>query len=272
MSFPTLFLFSWLTKNILISGCIIYPIKNTCFANLEWTNISDIEKVQIESEAWAKGWPQNKNSEIDIRKFKENFNWLEAWSSVHLKYIIKILSPFILLIFLLFIFLNLKVKSLNNEDNRIHLNLTNQKILILFIMSLIGVVSFFLQSPIYRYGYSYIILFIFLFFISLFSKINENNFLKISRIMFVICFLVLTTKQAVRVQDKYNERNFIPSNIFIAQEELDNKYKKVKLRNDFNVYFSNTECFYGRAPCSNYKENTINIRADKRKTFHILYN
>ena len=57
-------LFSWLTKNILISGCIIYPIKNTCFANLEWTNINDIEKVQIESEAWAKAWPQNKNSEI----------------------------------------------------------------------------------------------------------------------------------------------------------------------------------------------------------------
>jgi len=271
-SFPTLFLFLWLTKNILISGCIIYPIKNTCFTNLKWTNIDDIEKVQIESEAWAKGWPQNKNSEINIRKFKKNFNWVEAWSSVHLKYIIKILSPFILIIFTLFIFLNLKVKSINNEDKRIHLNFTNQKIIILLIMSLIGVVSFFLQSPIYRYGYSYIILFLFLFFLSLFSKINENNFLKISKVIFIICFVVLTTKQAIRVQDKYNERTFVPSYIFIDQEELDNKYKKVKLSDDFNVYFSNTECFYGRAPCSHYKENIINIRADKRKTFHILYN
>ena len=42
-------------KNILISGCMIYPLKATCFNELSWVDMESIEKVSIDSEAWTKG-------------------------------------------------------------------------------------------------------------------------------------------------------------------------------------------------------------------------
>jgi hypothetical protein len=41
-SLYNLLLFLWLLKNIIISGCIIYPITNSCFTNLEWTESKKI--------------------------------------------------------------------------------------------------------------------------------------------------------------------------------------------------------------------------------------
>ena len=35
--FPIFFLFLWLFKNIIISGCVIYPVSKLCFENLEWS-------------------------------------------------------------------------------------------------------------------------------------------------------------------------------------------------------------------------------------------
>ena len=138
-SVPTFFLLLWLIKNILISGCVIYPLKNTCFTNLKWTDISTIERNQLEAEAWSKGWPQNKNSSLSIEEFSNNFNWLGAWSSVHLKYIIKIISPYILLIFTIFIFLNLKSNSKISKNDKIIISFKNRKLITLSIISFIGI-------------------------------------------------------------------------------------------------------------------------------------
>ena len=64
-------------------------MKITCFENLSWVNINTVEKVQIEGEAWAKAWPQNQNSTLNMEDFSKNFNWIEAWSSNHLLFILK---------------------------------------------------------------------------------------------------------------------------------------------------------------------------------------
>ncbi len=69
--FASFFLFLWIIKNILISSCLIYPIKQTCIKNLTWNNQKQIEMASIEIEAWAKGWPENKNSE-ELIEFIEN--------------------------------------------------------------------------------------------------------------------------------------------------------------------------------------------------------
>ena len=37
-----------------------------------------IEKVQIQSEVYLKGWPQNKNQDLDMESFNKNFNWVSA--------------------------------------------------------------------------------------------------------------------------------------------------------------------------------------------------
>ena len=71
LSVPSLVIFLWLIKNVLISGCMIYPMKITCFENLPWVNINTVEKVQIEGEAWAKAWPQNQNATLNMEDFSK---------------------------------------------------------------------------------------------------------------------------------------------------------------------------------------------------------
>ena len=88
-----------------------------------------------------------------MEEFTKNFKWLDAWLSVHFKYIIKILLPYIIfIIFILFYTINIKKKSLNNL-------ISNDKYFLLLIFSLISIITFFLKFPIYRYGYSYLIFF-----------------------------------------------------------------------------------------------------------------
>jgi hypothetical protein len=268
-SFTSLILLAWITKNILISGCAIYPLKNTCFTYLKWTDVKTVEHAHTEAEAWAKAWPQNKNNNITMKEFSKNFNWVEAWSSIHLKYIIKTLVPFLAFILFILIILSRKTKAKKDYD---FIKLNDQKYLILLIVASFGVLSFFLKYPIYRYGYSYIILFFFIILIKIFNKINYNNFLFTSKVVFSICLITLLSKQFLRIYISHDKRDFIPSHIFIDTKNFNIKYKKFILNNDFSVYYSIGECHYGLAPCSHYKENIMNLKVQNNFTYNILYN
>lgn len=268
-NFASLILLAWFTKNILISGCAIYPLKNTCFTNLKWTDIKTVEHTYIESEAWAKAWPQNKNNNIGMKEFSKNFNWIDAWSSIHLKYIIKTLVPFLAFILFILIFLSMKKKPKKDYD---FIKLDDQKYLILLMIATFGVFSFFLKYPIYRYGYSYIILFFFIIIIKIFNKINYDNFLFASKIVFSICLITILSKQFLRIYIYHDKRDFVPSHIFIDTKNFNTKYEKFLLNDDFSVYSSIGECHYGLAPCSHNKENIINLKVQKKITYNILYN
>ena len=81
----------WLIKNLLTSGCLIYPIEISCYNNFTWFDKQELIKQSISSEAWAKGWPDRTNLNLSQKYFIENFNWLNAWLSVHFKYVSKII-------------------------------------------------------------------------------------------------------------------------------------------------------------------------------------
>ena len=110
-SFHSLMLSFWLLKNVFISGCLIYPINITCIEKYNLTgNIEKIKNIQISSEAWSKGLPEN-TKEISEEQFIKKFNWLEAWSKKQLKHILNILIPYILTLFLIIYFLSKKNKK-----------------------------------------------------------------------------------------------------------------------------------------------------------------
>ena len=41
-------------KNLIVSGCLIYPISNLCIQKFEWTNYDQVKIVSKENEAWSK--------------------------------------------------------------------------------------------------------------------------------------------------------------------------------------------------------------------------
>ena len=150
------FLIAWLTKNILISGCLIYPVNFTCFNNLDWYSsnpkfqISALNSSQF-TELYIKGWYNEKkiinisedNYQIDLEKkisFLKNFNWLnEYWLSNNFKNIIKIFDYFLIL-FLLLILIN---KIILKNKLLLKKNFLNTEIKVILFIGLVGTSIFF---------------------------------------------------------------------------------------------------------------------------------
>ena len=63
--FLTFFLIFWILKNILVSGCMLYPVKSLCFQELIWSDIKTVESVSSENEAWTKGWPDYTKTKLN---------------------------------------------------------------------------------------------------------------------------------------------------------------------------------------------------------------
>ena len=167
-------------RNILISGCAFYPVSFTCFDFLSWTNLNEVVMQSHEGEAWSKGW--SNQTQIESHKvFMESFNWLNAWLNVHFKVIIEKYSPIIIFFIAFFILLYF----LNNKKNIKILNKsTINNFNIIFFVSVMSFVFWFLKFPIYRYGYSFILIFTYCIFCitfnTFFKKINLKLILKSS--------------------------------------------------------------------------------------------
>ena len=63
----------WFLKNILVSGCVIYPVSFTCINNLPWYDLSknyfiNANQISLESEAWAKNWNTHRKKETNLNK------------------------------------------------------------------------------------------------------------------------------------------------------------------------------------------------------------
>lgn len=251
--FSFFFLFLWLVKNIIVSGCIIYPLENTCLKGLKWSTtnnqIINTKTAYIETESWSKGYPdQNKYTQ---ENYTEKFNWLKTWSNKHFIYILNKLLPFICI--LIFIYLFLKI---NNSGNG-KLKYPSQKLNFILFFSIISLTLWFLKAPLYRFGYSSIILFITLIYIQLtinYFLCTKKN-IKFFKIIFLSSFFFLIGKQLPRfINIEKNQINKVWPNIY-----AENEYKEINLG---KVLFYNSEnCAYIKIKCTYYTdlENKIEI-------------
>ena len=172
-------------------------------------------------------------------------------------FILKTIVPYL---FFVFVFLIVSIKKISFKKFFDYFK--NEKTQILTLISIIGVLSFFMKFPIYRYGYSYLILLSFILFSAIFNDLNLKKLVKYSKVIFVLCILTISSKQISRIY-KYNEiRNYIPIHIFIEKEKYKIKYNAIFLNDNFKFYLSKDECFYGLAPCTSsiYREKNLNSK------------
>ena len=243
--FTIIFLFLWLIKNILISGCIIYPIKNTCFSNLSWSDIELTKKVSVENEAWTKGWIDQKGeNKYSTNDYIKDFNWIKTWSQNHLKKINSIVTPYIL--FLLIIFFIFLIRSKINNN-------VNKPSTYLYLIFLLGIFSlvWFLKVPVFRYGYSYVISFICLILAYFIYSRNNLENKKIFISVIFLCISIFIIKNSIRIfdLDKNVAKEIWPKIILFDKKK---KLKQVKLSN-LTYYESPSECGFGYPPCTNYQ-------------------
>ena len=272
-SLPILFLGLWLIKNILISGCIIFPIKSLCIEKLLWTNIHQVEVSQTEGEAWSKAWPDRLNKKISMKEFNKDFNWVKAWKVKHMKYMLNILIPYIVILICIVIFFNIKKKKFKvfyNKDEDL-----KKRIWLVISTSLIGTLSFFLIFPIYRYGYSYIITLISLLLIMT-LKISKKKNLDISVIKFflILSIIAFISKQSQKII--LNKKENLWPNIYTFNTSEKNKIntnQKIFIEDDFYYFYADKGdklCMYSKSPCTSYIIDK-NINHIKKFSYSIFF-
>ena len=243
-----LFIF-WILKNIVITGCAIYPLKQTCFNNLSWTNIEEIKQESTSGEAWSKAWPDRRNNKISMDDYNKNFNWFLSWKDNHGRYVLKILTPYLMT---LLIILYLLRKEKNSQNNI----LLKKDIYFIFALtvSIIGCILFFIKFPLFRYGYSYLISSIILTILVIFKNFSEIKLIKVSKIVFLICLFVILGKQGLRI-NKNLDSTFLWPRIYSHVTNKNINPRKIKLHKKFSAYQYDGLCMYSKSPCSTYKLN-----------------
>tara|TARA_B100000575_G_C23134952_1_gene659115 strand:+ start:627 stop:2435 length:1809 start_codon:yes stop_codon:yes gene_type:complete len=212
----------YFSKNIITSGCLVYPIDKLCFENLTWSsNLKVTNQKYNKLSSDSKGWPfyAKENFEID-NKFvwknleKEGFigynDYLKTNISFWIKYWIK--DPNYKKIINLFLLCILSTIILNfYRKGNIKYNVIQYKNYIFLLLSLCIVILFWLMiSPQMRYGgyFGFII-----FFSLIFSQINsfvgkKSNLISLVILIF-IGFTYVSYKNIKRINEDLEEQKFI---------------------------------------------------------------
>lgn len=266
----------WFLKNIFISSCIIFPEPKSCFKSLQWTTInSEVAnpyRVKRTSEAWAKDWP-NKKKQITQVEYIQNFNWVKIWKNNHFKIVVKETLPQILIIIILFMII---------PSQRDTFQLSKKNSMIIFLFSFFCISIWFLKFPIYRYGQSYIILFLNSILILAFNlKIKNFNFSEqnINKFLFsilIILFIGIVTKNIIRINKNFNNQYIdYPWPKMNSFTDNNTKNKNIAMYSDDNkiLYYKPspyTLCMSSKSPCTS-NNSVKNIKLRSKFGYKIYY-
>jgi len=236
--------------NFFNSGCLLYPVKVTCFENFSWSiPLQEVSQMNDWYEQWSKGGAgptfRVDNPEVYIQKF----NWVDNWITV---YFFNKVSDFIYGI----IFLSVVVFiTFYSKDNKVTYH--HKGIVLIYFMIVLLFVEWFYNHPALRYGgYPLIALLLFLPIAWYLSTKDYLNFNINIRAYFLI-FLTLSV---------FVGRNFNR----LHNEERQYKYKPLKKINYLvsNNHFRIQNTFEDIIKINNGCINQLNY-CDKHKDLNI---
>lgn len=194
---PFLLIFFWFFQNLIISGCLIWPIETTCFYNIE-----DPANEFAIIESFAKG------DMIGAMK-TDNFEWIGIWFSAHSKKIFETYALFFLIsISPLIINFFIKDKYFKN-NNILEIYLYKFRYYELLAVIIISNLVWFFNAPAYRFGLFYnslLIIFVSIpFWLKIFSK-NKEFIYKYFRFLIILIFIYFAYENIFKIKwyfDRY---------------------------------------------------------------------
>jgi len=254
--FILFFLFLWFTKNIFVSGCLLYPVSSTCIKNLQWTDLQESKRVSLASEAWAKSWPDRKDQSLDYAKYL-NTNWVISWKKNHMYVVLKKITPFLLIIMIVVLFNYQKKKKIFYNNNK-HLNY-------LIICNFIFSIFWFLKFPTYRYGAAYIVVFLAAFYCYFFYdtvRIIKYNFKSFQLTILIFISIAIITKNFIRIKNNY-QNDYIeypwPKKNSFTLENKKNINKPFYYNKEIIYYYAYpySLCMYSKSPCTSFQDKKL---------------
>jgi len=105
--FVLFLIFVWILKNIIISGCIIYPISFSCLNFLDWNAMSQAKQDSLAVTTW------NRQPYVGHEDTLLSYNWLfNYWFKTYLPFILSTLFLLFYILIINFIFFYFKNKKL----------------------------------------------------------------------------------------------------------------------------------------------------------------
>ena len=194
-----------ITNSFLRTGCIFYPLNQTCFENTTviWSSKKEIGNYDDIVKLWSKGFYHQDKGNLkkitDKNKYQKNFNWVPTWIEIHFFY--KIFEYIILNIFIILFFFYLS-KIEFKKNFLIH---KNKDLIGMKILLLTALFSWFLLIPQFRFGFSYISIFLIFLFISFIKNISFD--VKKVLTFILIGFFIFNYKNINRIKKELSRKD-----------------------------------------------------------------
>ncbi len=287
--FSTTIFLLWITKNILISGCLIYPIQSSCIEKLSWYNSKSNNLISVHeaakfTELLQKGYVfENKTIMMSKEDYLKDFNWLQNYF-LNGKYKIVSKKFDLLLIFITFTLILSLILSRNFKD-KLKIKIRLKELNIFLIFNITALMIIILKVPDGRFLFSYLVFCLFaltLFILNLFRKLISKRILyKSFNIMLVVLSIIFFTKNLNRIlikneslsaevslKPEFNKKDVDFINVKINdKKQLDFIVAKSK-----NLYFSNqkNDCVYSPSPCIANIKILQNIKIVEKFSYLVL--
>ena len=256
-----LLIISWVVKNFLISGCAIFPIKETCINKINYYDAATTNIASTEAEAWSKAYPNSINK-LSFNEYISNYNWVNTWFKSHFKKIMEKLTPFLLFLILFFLIKIARKPYFDNFNYKFFFK--NKNILLIIFFTLYCCFFWFLKFPVYRFGMAFISSFVIFLFINLFVTenffYNKKTYYSIIGIGLILFYGKNLNRIFNNLDLTYNNYPW-PKIYSMSNEDENIKKKFIRVTDDKNnliYYYSNgEECMYSNTPCSNYYKDDL---------------
>ena len=220
-----------LLTNFFNTGCLIYPVNQICFSNLDWS-IPNSEIIRMKE--WYQQWSKAgagpdfrvDNPEIYI----QSFNWVGHWID---EYFFNKVSDFLLGIITLMLIVGLTFHTKKKITSRI-----NNNILLLLLFLVMLFFEWFYNHPSLRYGGYTLIASIFFIIASIKFEsfvIDKNKIKKKFIYLVAFSFLIFFCRNAVRINNEILQYNFNPLKNFSFR--VTNHHYRIE--NGINEYIEN---------------------------------
>ena len=268
--FLLIFLSVWISKNIFVSGCALYPIEKSCIKELSWfeKNKSQtyyVKNISISGEAYAKSW--NTQKKLIQTEYIKNFNWFSNWKENHFNVIIN-KTQYAFYFFLIVLLVSLRSnKGRFLEDLKINLKKLIYKNYLFSFVILGYLLLWFLKFPILRY--SYVIIFMIYFFLIYIFCSKKLLSRKFAITIVILSLFIFFSKNTQRIY-KTDINKIIPNINDISTSE--NKITNKKIYKDLILYERSRECGYFKSPCTHIKDIIKNLEIDTVNGYYFIKN